>query len=191
MKILNYIRWKNITSHAQTQAYIYIYIYFIIIIMIIIIMPCYEHRFPLPLYLFLSSLALGRLSRLHPVSIHSYCIYVLAGHPSPAHRCEGVHKRMSLICSPLLLQQCSVSLVHLIRIVLEMEVRRPYSWCFVICCFQDLFNMACSFLVQLSSNFFLPTLRVHVGHPCCSMDMTIAWIKMHFILLDRSDRYDW
>ena len=43
--------------------------------------------------------------------------------------------------SSLLLQQCPVCLVRLIGIVFVMGGRWPYSWCFVVCCCQDLFNI--------------------------------------------------
>ena len=51
--------------------------------------------------------------------------------------------------SSLLLQQCPACLVHLTLIVFVMEGRWPYSWCFVGCCFKDLFKIVCSILVQL------------------------------------------
>ena len=63
-----------------------------------------------------------------------------------------------------------------------------YSCCFVGCCFQDLFNMAHSILVQLPSSFFYTRLiSVDVVHPYSSMDTSAAWKKLCFILLDRSD----
>ena len=59
----------------------------------------------------------------------------------------------SLMSSFLLLQQCLTCLVYLIWIVLEIGGRQPYRCCFVGCCFQDLFNMARSILVQFPSSF--------------------------------------
>ena len=56
--------------------------------------------------------------------------------------------------SSLLLQQSPAYLVHLIWIVFVMGVRWPYSCCFVGCSFQDLFNIARSILVQLSSSLY-------------------------------------
>ena len=44
--------------------------------------------------------------------------------------------------SSLFLQQCPASLVRLTWIVFVMGGRWPYSWCFVGCCRQDLFNIA-------------------------------------------------
>ena len=58
-----------------------------------------------------------------------------------------------------------------------------YSYCFMACCFQDLFNIALSILVQLLFSFFLYTLS---QHPHGYMDMTAAWRKLHFILSNRS-----
>ena len=121
------------------------------------------------------------------MSVRSYCRYVLVGHPTLARSCEGVFRRMLLMCSSLLLQQCPTCLVLLIWIVFEMRGRWPYS-CFVGCYFQDLFNIACSILVQLLSSLFsLSFVSIHVVHPYSCMDTTAAWKKFHFILSDRSD----
>ena len=90
----------------------------------------------------LSFIASGRSSGLHPVSSHSYCMSVLAGRPAFARPYVGVHRS-----SFLLLQQCPVCLVRLTWIVFVMGGRWPYSWCFVGCCRQDLFNIARNILV--------------------------------------------
>ena len=82
----------------------------------------------------LSFIASGRSSGLHPVSSHSCCMYVLAGRPAFAWPYVGVHRSTSLMSLSLLLQQCPVCLVRLARWL--------YSWCFVGCCHQDLFNIA-------------------------------------------------
>ena len=58
-----------------------------------------------------------------------------------------VHWSTSLMSSSLLLQQCPACLVRILWIVFVMGGRWPYSCCFVGCCHQDLFNMACSILV--------------------------------------------
>ena len=90
--------------------------------------------------------------------------------------------------SSLLLQQCPTYLVHLILIVFMMGGRWPYSCCFVGCCLQDLFNIACSILVLLPSSFFsIRLVSVHVVHPYSSIDKTTAWKKLRFILSVRSD----
>ena len=77
--------------------------------------------------------------------------------------CEGVHRRRSLMSSSSLLQQCPVCLVHLIWMVLTIGGKWPCSCCFAEYCFQNLFNIALSNLVQLPSSFFLCTLD---QHPC-------------------------
>ena len=90
----------------------------------------------------LSFIASGRSSGLHPVSSQSSCMYVRAGRPAFARPYVGVHWSTSLMSSSLLLQQCPACLVRLTWIVLVMGGRWPYSWCFVGCCLQDLFNIA-------------------------------------------------
>ena len=98
-------------------------------------------------YFFLSFIASGRSSGLHPVSSQSCCMYVLAGHPAFAWLYIGVHRSTSLMSSSLLLQQCSACLVCLTLIVFVMGGRWLYSWCFLGCCCQDLFNIAHNILV--------------------------------------------
>ena len=95
----------------------------------------------------LSFITSGRSSGLHPVCSHSYCIYVRAGRPALARLYVGAHRSTSLMSSSLLLQQCSACLVCLIWIVFMMGGRWPYSWCFVGCYSQDLFNIACNIFV--------------------------------------------
>ena len=95
----------------------------------------------------LSFIASGRSSGQHPVSSQSCCMYVRAGCPAFARIYVGVHRSTSLMSSSLLLQQCPACLVRLTWIVFVMEGRWPYSWCFVGCCLQDLFNIARSILV--------------------------------------------
>ena len=75
-----------------------------------------------------SSIALGRSSSLHPVSIQTCCRYVLLGRPTLACPCEGDLWRMSLMISFLLLQQCPAYLVHLTWMVLEIGGRWPYRY---------------------------------------------------------------
>ena len=87
--------------------------------------------------------------------------------------------------SSLLLQQCPTCLFHLIWMVLEMGGKCTYSYCFVGCCFQDLFNMAHCILVQLPSSFFsIRLVSIHVVHPHSRIDTISAWKKLHFILSD-------
>ena len=95
----------------------------------------------------LSFIASGRSSGLHPISSHSCWMYVCAGCTAFARPYVGVHRSTSLMSLSLLLQQCSACLVRLTWIVFMMGGRWPYSWCFVGCCRQDLFNIAHSILV--------------------------------------------
>ena len=95
----------------------------------------------------LSFIAPGRSSGLHFVSSHSCCMYVRAGRPAFARPYVGVHSSTSLMSSSLLLQLCPACLVPLTLIVFVMGGRWPYSWCFVWCCLQDLFNIARIILV--------------------------------------------
>ena len=101
----------------------------------------------LSLHPFLSSIASGRSSGLHPLSAQSCCMLVLAGRPAFARPCEGVNRSTSLMSLTLLLQQCPACLVRLTWIVFVMGGKWPYNCCFVRCCFQDSFNIAHSILV--------------------------------------------
>ena len=98
-------------------------------------------------HFFLSFIASGRSSGLHPVSSHSCCMYVWVGRPAFAWSYAGVHRSISLMSSSLLLQQRPACLVRLTCIVFVMGGRWPYSWCRVGCCRQDLFNIARNILV--------------------------------------------
>ena len=95
----------------------------------------------------LSFIVSGRSSELHPVSLHSCCMYVQAGRPAFARPYVGVHRSTSLMSSSLLLQQCPACLVRLTLIVFVMGSRWPYNWCLPACCRQDLFNNARNILV--------------------------------------------
>ena len=95
----------------------------------------------------LLSIASGRSSGIHPVSAQSSCINILAGRPAFARPCEGVHRSTSLMSSSLLPQKCLECLVCLTWIVFAMGGRLPYSFCFVGCCLQDIFNIAHSILL--------------------------------------------
>ena len=69
-----------------------------------------------------------------------------------------------------------------------MGGRWPYSCCFVRCCFQDLFNIPRSILVEFLSSFFsICLVSIHVVHPYSRLDTTAAWKKLCFILSDRSE----
>ena len=101
----------------------------------------------LSLHISLSFIASGRSSELHPVSSHSCCMYVRAGRPAFDWPYAGLRRSTSLTISSLLLQQCPACLVRLACIVFVTGGRWPYSWRFVGCCCQDLFNIARNILV--------------------------------------------
>ena len=61
----------------------------------------------------LSLIGSGRSSGQHPVSSHSFCMYVRAGPPAFDWPYAGVHRSTSLMSSSLLLQQCPACLVRL------------------------------------------------------------------------------
>ena len=90
----------------------------------------------------LSFIASGRSSELHSVCSHSCCMYVRADRLAFARPYVGFHRSTSFMKSSLLLQQYPACLVRLTWIVFVMGGRWPYSWCFVGCCRQDLFNIA-------------------------------------------------
>ena len=100
---------------------------------------------------FLFPIFSGRFSSQYPVSVQSYCWYVLIARPTSARPGEGLHRRTLLMSSTLLLPVC---LVRLIWMILEMGGRLPYSSYFVRCFFKDLFNIARNILEQLLSSFF-------------------------------------
>ena len=90
--------------------------------------------------------------------------------------------------SSWLLQQCPTSLIHLIWMVLKIGSRWPYKYCFVGCCFQDLFNITHSILVQFQSSLFsIHFISVHVVHPYSRLGTAALWKKSCFILFDRLD----
>ena len=83
-------------------------------------MPLARISLTLSRHLSLSLIASGLSSGLHPVSSHSCCMYVLAGHPAFARPYVGVHMSTSLMSSSLHLQQCPACLVRLTLIVFVM-----------------------------------------------------------------------
>ena len=128
-------------NYNLQSIYIYIYIY------IYHIMPPARISLTLSRHFSLSFIASGRSSVPHPASSQSYCMYVRAGRPAFVQPYVGVHRSTSLMSSSLFLQQCPACLVRLSWIVFVMGGRWPYSWFFVECCLQDLFNIARSILV--------------------------------------------
>ena len=79
----------------------------------------------------LSFIASGKSSGLHPVSSHSCCMYVRAGHPAFTRLYVGVHRSTSLMSSSLLLHQCPACLVRLTWIAFVVGGRWSYRWCLV------------------------------------------------------------
>ena len=70
----------------------------------------------------LSFIASGRSSGLHPVLLHSCCMYVRAGCPAFAWPYVGVHRSTSLMSLFLLLQQCPACLV-----VMTSRIKRSHD----------------------------------------------------------------
>ena len=94
------------------------------------VMPLARISLTLSRHFSLSFIVSGRSWGLHPVSSHSCCMYVLAGHPAFTRPYVGVHRSPSLMSLSLLLQQCPVCLVSLTWIVFVMGGKWAYSWCF-------------------------------------------------------------
>ncbi len=111
------------------------------------VMPLARISLTLSCHFSLSFIASGRSSGLHPVSSHSCCMYVRAGHPAFAWPYAGFHRSTSLMSSSLLLQQCPACLVRMNWILFLMRGRQQNSWCLVGCYRQDLFNIALNILV--------------------------------------------
>ena len=103
--------WQYIYIYIYT-AYIYHYHQIILIAWIVL---------TLSYHLSLLVITLSRSSRLQLVSEQSWWMEVFAGHLRLASLCVGVHRKMLLMNSSLLLQQCASCLVHLTWMVCEME----------------------------------------------------------------------
>ena len=122
---------------------------------------------------------IGRSSRLHPVSVQSNCRQVLAGHPTFARPCERVHRSKSLefilTYQTVSCMSCSANLDGFRDGQLE-----ALHLLFVGSCLQDLFYIARSILVQLSSNFFsMCIVNVHLMHQYRSIDTTAACVLFY------------
>ena len=83
----------------------------------------------------------------------------------------------------LLFHQCPACVVRLILMVLEMGGRWPYICSFWGCCFQDLFNISRSILVEFPSSFSsIHLVSVYVVHPYCRIDnRCLEEISFYFI----------
>ena len=129
------------------------------------IMSRCSHRFPW------LSLAICFYHPLLPAGLPDYILcpyravvdkFLLASQHSHIN-VKGLIRKHSLWVCPYF----SSSILHvcLIWMVLEMGGKCLYSCCFVGCCFQDLFNIACRILVQFPSSFFnISLVSVHVVH---------------------------
>ena len=122
------------------SIFIILSILLVCILLFLCFYMCHHHHHVVPLawisltlsrHISLSFIASGMSSGLHPISSHSCCMYVLAGHPAFARSYVGVHRSTSLMSLSLLLQQCPVCLARLTLIVFVMGDRWPYSWCLV------------------------------------------------------------
>ena len=137
----------------------------------------------------LSFIASGRSSGLHPVSSHSCFMYVRAGHPAFARAYAGVQRSTSLLSSSLLLQQCPACLVRLTWRLFVMGGRWLYNWCFVGCCCQDLFNIACVIAVYLLfESFCLRPSGASIQqyrHSCCLEETAFHFIGQVWFPNDR------
>ena len=108
----------------------------------IIIMSCRQHGYPWPSLAtspYHSSLLAGFQGYIPYPHIAAECMFELVVLLLFSHM-RGVHWSTSLMSLSLLLQQCPTCLVRLTCIVFVMGGKCPYSWCFVGCCRQDLFN---------------------------------------------------
>ena len=83
------------------------------------VVPLARISLTLSRHLFLSFIAFGRSSGLHPESSHSCCMFVRAGHPAFAWPYAGVHRSTSLMSSSLLLQKCPACLARLLHLTHE------------------------------------------------------------------------
>ena len=169
-------------THTHTHTYIYIYI-------IIILSHCL-HRFPWlspTIHLYYSLLPVGLLDCiLCPYRAVVDKFELVTQHlPICVKRSRGacrlwVHSYFSSSVQDVLFVLFGWSF--------EMRGWWPYSSCFVECCFQSLFIIACSILMQYPFNFLIICfVSVHVVHPYSRIDTTAAWKKLHFISLGKFD----
>ena len=127
----------DLFAYLSVYIYIYIYIYHHHVLLLARISMTLSRHFSL------SFVTSSRSSGLRPLSSHTCCMYVQAGRPAFVE----VHRSTSLMSSSSLLQLCPACLVCLTGIVFMMGGRWLYSWSFVGCCRQDLFNIARNILM--------------------------------------------
>ena len=81
------------------------------------------------------------------------------------------------------LKQFSACLVRLIWMLLEIGGEWPYSCCFLVCCFQDLFCTARSIFVQFLSSFFsICLVSIHVMHQYSRINPIAACKKLFYFV---------
>ena len=129
-------------THTHTHTHTLEYI-------IIIILSCRQHGYPwssLATSPCRSSLLVGLQGYIPYPYIAVECMFMLVVLLLPGHMWEsiGVHH---LWARPQLLQQCPACLVHLTWIFFVIGGKWPYTWFFVECCIQFLFNIVRSILV--------------------------------------------
>ena len=74
--------------------------------------------------------------------------------------------------------------------VCEIRGKEPYSYCFLGCCFLDLFKTAHDILVQFPSSFSSTRFdRLHGVQPFSSTNTAKAWNNFCFIISTRSDSH--
>ena len=129
-------------------------------------------------HFFLSFIASGRSSELHPVSSHSCCMYVLEGRPASARPYVEVHRSTSLMSSSLLLQLCPACLVRLTCIVFVMGGRWPYGRWFVGCCRQDLFK----------HTYIHIYIYIYIGNDRADFTITYYWDYIYIYIYRERER---
>ena len=98
----------NINSFNKNFFFIYNYHH-----VVLIALSPLTHSFSLSLSLSLSFITFSRSSRLHLVSVQSWCMLLFPVQSIQACPCVEVHKRISVMNSSFLLQQCWSCLFYL------------------------------------------------------------------------------
>ena len=103
------------------------------------------------------------------------------------HSWVGVHKKISLRSCLDYFSSAQHVLLILHWRVYEIGDKCPYNCFFVDCCFQDLFKIVCSILLQFPSSFFSRCfINIEMVHPFSCTNTNTAWKKSCFILSERS-----
>ena len=146
------------------------------------VMPLARISLTLSRHFSLSFIASGGSAELLPISSHSCCMYVRAGHSTFAQPYVGVHRSTSLKSLSLLLQQCPACLVRLIWIVLWWEAGGRILgalWGVVArTCSILLATFLCNCCLASSPAVLF---SVQVVHPYSSINMTTARKKLYYL----------